>query len=140
MYRNRMKGIDLPINVIVIVAVAVLVLIVVAAFFANSLGGGQITIERQKALDSACQNLRSLYNCDANAMSKVSVKYSEIGESTPQTHYLPEICTKLNLDTSPSNNQCLIRCGCSTAGAGGTQATPLDSQGNVILPGTATPK
>jgi len=117
-----MKGISLPINVIVIVAVAVLVLIVVAAFFTTSTISGEIGIRRQQALDNACQNLRSLYNCASGHLSDIEISYAEIGEAAPTKHSLGFICGKLNLDTSGSPSQCYLRCGCSTAGGGATPA------------------
>ena len=117
-----MKGISLPINVIVVVATAVLVLIVVAAFFATSTGEGQLQFRRQQALDSACQNLKSLYNCASGHLTDIEVKYQEVGEAEPTKHSLRFICEKLSLDTSGSPSQCYLRCGCS-AGATPT-ATP----------------
>lgn len=119
-----MKGISLPINVIVVVATAVLVLIVVAAFFATSTGEGQLQFRRQQALDSACQNLRTLYNCQSGHLDDITVKYQEVGEAEPTSHPLRFICGKLSLDTSGSPSQCYLRCGCSTGGGATPAATP----------------
>ncbi len=105
-----MKGMSLPINVIVVVAVAVLVLVVVAAFFASSTGSGMIEINRRNALNSACQTLRSTYNCAANQLENIKVKYAEIGESQANSHSLGDICKALGIPTSP--NQCYVECGC----------------------------
>lgn len=111
----KMKGIALPIETIVIVAVAVLVLVVVAAFFASGTGGSQVSIVRNTALDTGCQNLRSLYGCATGHISGegddiVKVTYQEIGQDKPGPHPLGEICGKLNLN----EQQCYIRCGCQT--------------------------
>ncbi|MBI2076011.1 MAG: hypothetical protein HYT72_02050 [Candidatus Aenigmarchaeota archaeon] len=119
----KMKGISLPIETIVIVAVAVLVLVVVAAFFASGTGGSQISIVRNTALDSACQTLRSVYNCATGKGGDVEVKYQEIGESSPQAHSLNFICEKLALKTTGSDNQCYARCGCQTTAASSTTTT-----------------
>lgn len=114
----KMKGLSLPIETIVIVAVAVLVLVVVAAFFASGVGGSQIAAVRNTALDSACQTLRSVYNCATGKGSDVEVKYQEIGETAPTVHSLNFICEKLALKTTGTDNQCYARCGCQ----GGTAA------------------
>ena len=111
----KMKGLSLPIETIVIVAVAVLVLVVVAAFFASGVGGSQIAAVRNTALDTACQNLRSLYGCASGHISGdgdaiVRVTYQEIGKDNPGPHSLGEICGKLNLN----EQQCYKRCGCQT--------------------------
>lgn len=117
----KMKGLSLPIETIVIVAVAVLVLVVVAAFFASGVGGSQIAAVRNTALDSACQNLRSLYGCATGHITGdddtiVKVTYQEIGQDKPGPHSLGEICGNLNLNAQ----QCLIRCGCQAGAAAST--------------------
>lgn len=120
----KVKGISLPIETIVIVAVAVLVLVVVAAFFASGTGGSQMSIVRNQALDTGCQNLRSLYGCSSGHISGseddvVRVTYQEIGEDKPSAHTLGDICGKLNLNTQ----QCMIRCNCQTDAAPTTTIT-----------------
>jgi hypothetical protein len=105
-----MKGLELPISMIVVIAIAILVLVVIAAFFTGWFTGGTIDIERENALNRACNTFRIVYNCDTTQIGNVDVQYKEIGEATPQTHKLyPELCNKKGF-TAPE--QCAIRCGC----------------------------
>lgn len=123
MKQGAKLGLSLPIEMIVIVAVAVLVLVVVSVFFTSSTIGGEIGIRRQQALDSACQNLRSLYNCAPNKLDDVKVSYQELGEDKSDGHTLSAICSKFSLNS----NDCYLRCGCSTGAATpapGATATP----------------
>lgn len=134
----KMKGIALPIETIVIVAVAVLVLVVVAAFFASGAGGSQISIVRNQALDSACQTLRSVYNCASGRGGDVEVKYQEVGETAPTAHSLNSICDKLALKTTGTDNQCYARCGCSTSGTTAPTTTATTAPAALGQPGAPT--
>lgn len=133
-----MKGISLPINVVVIIALAVLVLVVLGAFFGGYFGGSTIELQRERALESACSQLRTLYNCNSNALTKAGAVHSEPGDaierkffyclktpcdsSSPPTGYEPgrtSLCTLKGLGDS----QCLTRCGCQAAPARPTTTT-----------------
>jgi len=55
---NRMKGMELPINMIIIIAIAVLVFVVVAAYFAGAFGGSKDKLAAQAAWNTFCGSER----------------------------------------------------------------------------------
>ena len=112
-----MKGLSLPINVIVIIAIAVLVLVVMAAFFGGYFGGAAISVQRDRALDEACNKFRSIYNCAIGSMDNVVVKHQDTGDSAPKDYSLIQLCELRSYNTQGSHtsgqiNECAQRCNC----------------------------
>ena len=118
-----MKGMDLPINMIVIVAIAVLVLVVVVGFFGGFFTRGLGDIEFNKAFDGACNQLRTIYNCDSIQVGRSTVAYQAPGKSTTETWTLAALCTKkFGGDPQPllttvtgiadGDKKCAQSCGC----------------------------
>jgi len=102
----------LPIEMIVIVAVAVLVLVVISAFFVGGFGSStQMTLEQ--AFQSACNNLRTVKNCDKNEIPNIQVKVQFPGEAEPGFHTLAELCMKKGVPNSFNFAiECAKACGC----------------------------
>jgi hypothetical protein len=113
-----MKGISLPINAIVIVAIAVLVLVVIAAFFSGMLIPSSLEIQRESALNKACNIWRTSYNCDPDKMNEVTVAHTEPSEPSRTDPYsVEELCTLVGLIGSsydPDDNACRAKCNCPT--------------------------
>ena len=112
-----MKGVSLPINVIVIIAIAVLVLVVLAGFFGGYFGSAAIGVQRDRALDEACNKFRTVYNCALGNMDDVVVKHQDAGDSTPKDYSLIQLCELRSYDTQGSHtsgqvNECAQRCNC----------------------------
>ena len=111
------KGLSLPINVIVIIAIAVLVLVVMAGFFGGYFGKAAIDVQRDRALDEACNKLRTIYNCAIGSMDNVVVKHQDTGDSQPKDYSLIQLCEMRSFDTRASHvgtqiNECAQRCNC----------------------------
>ncbi len=114
---KRMKGLELPINMIVVIAIAVLVLVAVGALFSGWLGGGSLDQRREASLNSACNLFTAVYNCDVSRMGDAKVQHQDAGDATPVQKSLSEMCALKSISTSGSNkgtdiNQCARRCGC----------------------------
>lgn len=108
-----MKGLSLPIETIVIVLVAVLVLVVMAAFFSGWFGQQSIQMQRENALSSACQQFKTIYNCDSDEINTGVIQYKDLGESEESSYSVAALCDKLGIawDTS-EDNACLRKCSC----------------------------
>ena len=113
-----MKGVSLPINVIVIIAIAVLVLVVLAGFFGGYFGGSALQVQRERALDDACNKARSFYSCALDALDDVEVTHQDSGDPEPRDDYsLRDLCRLRGIGTDGSHvsgdlNECLLRCNC----------------------------
>jgi len=116
-----LKGVSLPINLIVIIAIAVLVLVVLAGFFGGFFTEAAIGIQRDAALDQACQEAREIYGCGLSALDTSSVTHKDLGDVEPRLYSLKELCTLRDLDTTGNHrtiadggqiNECLNRCSC----------------------------
>jgi hypothetical protein len=108
-----MKGLSLPIETIVIVLVAVLVLMIIAAFFSGWFGSSAIQMQRETALSNACQQFKTIYNCNPDDIGENVIKYTDIGK--PEEDYSVErLCLLLGIATGSDieDNACLRKCGC----------------------------
>ena len=92
------KGLELPINMLVIIAIAVLILVVVALFFTGTFGSGIDTITFEPAFQQACNNWRTLYNCDVSRMGDVQAQFRGPGDADPTAYNVEAFCAvKLGL-------------------------------------------
>lgn len=111
-----MKGLSLPINTIVIVAIAVLVLVVIAGFFGGFFSLNVLLIQREDALSKACQQWKTMYNCDYDYIDDAQALHKEPGEASERLYSVEELCKILELSTdqpSEEDNPCLRKCGCA---------------------------
>ena len=116
----KMKGMELPINMIVVIAIAVLVLVVVAAFFAGRLGSGTDEIALNSAFNNGCTTLRTVYNCVDPGPGVINVRgYVPSGQSAnAYSNGYPfsgsdSICDRKGFGSS--GPQCAQACGCQIA-------------------------
>ena len=99
------KGMALPINMVVILAVAMLILVVVGAFFSGYFGGGTLDI----ALNQACNQFVTIYNCDETKLDRVTVMYTLPGKSDQEAVSLKRLCELKGYNSET----CMRVCGCS---------------------------
>ena len=107
---TKMKGLELPLNMIVIVIVAVLVLLVVVAFFTNIFGGGTDSIRLQTAFSSACSTYKNVYNCENRVFTIEGLKITGVsGDPT-----FDQLCTATHQGTPREKRTevCDTECGC----------------------------
>ena len=109
-----MKGISLPINAIVIVAIAVLVLVVIAAFFSGMLIPSSLEIQRETAVNKACQTWRLSFDCDPDNIEDATVAHTEPSDPSRTDPYnVEELCVLLGLAITPEeDNACRAKCNC----------------------------
>ena len=104
----------MPINTIVIIAIAVLVMVVLAGFFGGFFGLNVLNIQREDALSKACQQWRTVYNCDPDYMDIATTLHKEPGDADARAYSLYELCEDvMGLSTDPpEDNPCMRKCGC----------------------------
>jgi hypothetical protein len=107
-----MKGMELPINMIIIIAIAMLILVIVGAFFSGTFGGTVGSISLENALNQACSQLVTIYNCDDGKLGTISVNYKETGQSDATLKPLSRLCT-LKLGSGYTIEACMRYCGCA---------------------------
>ena len=114
-----MNGISLPINTIVIVAIAVLVLVVISAFFGGWFIFNTLTIERENAMSTACQNWRELYNCEPSAVHSATALHKEPGQADAVAYTVGKLCEVMGLVADGSDGvdpeelePCFLKCEC----------------------------
>jgi len=105
-----MKGISLPINAIVIVAIAVLVLVVVAAFFSGSLIPASLEIQRENALNKACNTWRISYNCHTDQYEEPLVAYKDPAYPEDDALSVAQLCGLMQITTEDA---CRLKCNCA---------------------------
>jgi hypothetical protein len=104
-----MKGISLPINAIVIVAIAVLVLVVVAAFFSGMLIPSSLEIQRESALNKACNTWRLSYNCHTDQYDEPLVSYTDPAYPDDDSFSVQTLCELTGITTEEA---CRVKCNC----------------------------
>jgi hypothetical protein len=70
---NRMKGMELPINMIIIIAIAVLVFVVVAAYFSGAFIGDSKRVAAQASWNAFCGQERVRGCPDWNTVDNLDV-------------------------------------------------------------------
>lgn len=98
---KRMKGIELPFNMIVIMAVAVLLLVSLSFFFSSSVSQFGSESEARTYLVSTCRLLRCGYDTSAELKENYQKFYDACKSVLPEAEEKPY--------------QCLQQCGCDAS-------------------------
>jgi len=114
--RKRMKGIELPVNVLVIIAIAVLVLLGLIVIFSFAIGGAspiQVMLEK----GPACQKYGAPNNCGgATAASSITVGL-DANANGEKDDTIFDLCEVDNGCTKDENDETQLKkwCGCKVA-------------------------
>ena len=104
-----MKGAALPIEAVVILGIALVVLIAIVFLIGNFFGISSSDVERERALQEACNKLVVEESCDIDRWSQIEVTYTESGGTSLEAS-LQKLCEDSGFN---SQEECAKRCGCA---------------------------
>lgn len=105
---GKMKGLELPVNMIVIIGAALLVVVVIGAFFLTNTGQRTSEAEAIQALNKQCAD---------NNICSVSSTDNYLTATTLESKYpaLFNACLLLVPEARTYPNRCIEKCGCNLA-------------------------